>query len=94
MGSQSDDIDIALENMMGVAFAENFVSYLSSKDIPVRSIHKIERNPEQSKHLETAHTKVLEFEVDFVNLRSEEYTGDSRIPSEIVRRPIPSLTWR
>jgi len=69
---------------MGVAFAERFVAFLTSKDIAVRGIYKVERNPEQSKHLETAHTKVLGYEIDFVNLRSEQYTEGSRIPSGIV----------
>ena len=70
---------------MGVPFAEHFVSFVSShKNLPVKAIAKIERNPEQSKHLETARTTVLDTELDFVNLRSEEYAGDSRIPTDIV----------
>jgi tRNA nucleotidyltransferase (CCA-adding enzyme) len=40
----------------------------------------LQTNPEQSKHLETATTKVLGVSLDFVNLRSEKYTEDSRIP--------------
>ena len=70
---------------MGVTFAEHFVSFVSSqKQLPVKAIAKIERNPDQSKHLETARTTVLDTELDFVNLRSEEYAGDSRIPTEVV----------
>jgi tRNA nucleotidyltransferase (CCA-adding enzyme) len=85
LGAQSNDIDIALENMMGVVFAEHFVSFVSSqKYLPVKAVAKIERNPGQSKHLETGRTTVLDVELDFVNLRSEEYAGDSRIPTEIV----------
>lgn len=42
----------------------------------------ISANPEQSKHLETATMKVYDQEIDFVNLRSEEYTDTtSRIPT-------------
>ena len=70
--------------MMGVAFAEEFVSFVSSKDFPVKTVAKIARNPEQSKHLETARTTVLGVEIDFVNLRSESYADGSRIPTEIV----------
>jgi tRNA nucleotidyltransferase (CCA-adding enzyme) len=85
LGSQSNDIDIALEKMMGVTFAEHFVSFVSlQKNLPVKDVTKIERNPDQSKHLETGRTTVLGIEMDFVNLRSEEYAGDSRIPTEIV----------
>jgi hypothetical protein len=70
---------------MGVPFAEHFVSFVSSqKHLPVKAIAKIERNPNQSKHLETARTTVLDTELDFVNLRSEEYAEDSRIPTEVV----------
>ena len=56
---------------MGVAFAEEFVAFVSSKDLPVKSVATIARNPDQSKHLETARTTVLGVELDFVNLRSE-----------------------
>lgn len=70
---------------MGVSFAEHFVKYVSSKDLPVKSITTIERNPDQSKHLETARTTVLGIELDFVNLRSESYASGSRIPTEVVR---------
>ncbi|KAJ1929146.1 CCA tRNA nucleotidyltransferase, mitochondrial, partial [Linderina pennispora] len=48
---------------------------------PVHSIAKISQNPERSKHLETATTSVLDQLVDFVNLRSETYNSDSRIPA-------------
>lgn len=37
-------------------------------------------NPEKSKHLETATMKIGEFEIDFVNLRTETYSSESRIP--------------
>jgi tRNA nucleotidyltransferase (CCA-adding enzyme) len=37
-------------------------------------------NPEMSKHLETATAKIHGQNLDFVNLRCEEYNEDSRIP--------------
>lgn len=81
----SNDIDVALSNMMGVTFAALFVDYCSKvKGLKVSQIARIESNPEQSKHLETARTTVLGRELDFVNLRSEEYSQDSRIPTHIV----------
>lgn len=43
-------------------------------------------NPEQSKHLETARMKLLDFELDLVNLRSETYS-DSRIPQMNIGTP-------
>ncbi|KAK7694187.1 hypothetical protein QCA50_001367 [Cerrena zonata] len=83
LGSPCNDIDISLENMMGMAFAEQFISFCSMKGIETDKLAKIESNPDRSKHLETARTTVLGVELDFVNLRSEEYTEDSRIPSHI-----------
>lgn len=73
---------------MGVAFAEHFVDFVSAqKHLPVKAVAKIESNPDQSKHLETARTTVLDTELDFVNLRSEEYADDSRIPTGVVCKP-------
>lgn len=84
LGMDSNDIDICLADMMGVTFAEGFVAFLSEqKDIHVHKIAKIESNPDQSKHLETARTTLLGIDLDFVNLRSEEYAEGSRIPTEI-----------
>ncbi|KAJ3575901.1 hypothetical protein NP233_g783 [Leucocoprinus birnbaumii] len=83
LGSQSNDIDIALSNSMGLAFAEGLASYAHEKGIETGTISKIAQNPEQSKHLETATFKVFELDIDLVNLRSEEYASDSRIPTGI-----------
>ncbi|KAG1841321.1 hypothetical protein DFJ58DRAFT_732495 [Suillus subalutaceus] len=84
LGMDSNDIDICLADMMGVTFAEGFVAFLSEqKHLHVHRIAKIESNPNQSKHLETARTTLLGMDLDFVNLRSEEYAEDSRIPTEV-----------
>ena len=69
---------------MGLAFAEHLTKYAESKDIKLGHITKIEQNPDQSKHLETATLKVFGQDIDLVNLRSEEYVADSRIPKEVV----------
>lgn len=53
-----------------------------STSLPVTSaVAVIRANPEQSKHLETATMRVHGMWVDFVNLRAEEYSADSRIPA-------------
>lgn len=84
LGQGSHDLDIAINNMTGEQFAVGLNEYLnehySKYGIKPHSIHKIDKNPEKSKHLETATTKLFGVEVDFVNLRSEEYTELSRIP--------------
>jgi len=46
----------------------------------IGSIGKIQANPSQSKHLETATVKMFDLWIDFVNLRSEVYAESSRIP--------------
>lgn len=69
--------------MSGYDFAMHLSAYLR-KDMGSLTkfphIAKIERNPEKSKHLETATTRIMDFGIDFVNLRSEKYSSDSRIP--------------
>jgi tRNA nucleotidyltransferase (CCA-adding enzyme) len=84
LGEQSHDIDVGINKMTGFAFATRLGQFLTEKqqdyNIATRSIHKIESNPEKSKHLETATTKILGLDIDFVNLRSETYCDDSRIP--------------
>jgi len=74
------DIDIALDDMLGREFAEHLNDYLSSQGEETHSVGVVLKNPEKSKHLETATMKVGTFWIDFVNLRAEEYTQDSRIP--------------
>ncbi|KAG9314662.1 hypothetical protein JVU11DRAFT_5467 [Chiua virens] len=81
---ECNDVDICLADMMGVPFAERFVMFLSEKkDVPVHKVTKIESNPDQSKHLETARTTLFGIDLDFVNLRSEEYSEHSRIPTDV-----------
>ncbi|KAJ2334605.1 CCA tRNA nucleotidyltransferase, mitochondrial [Coemansia sp. RSA 2681] len=80
LGLESHDIDIAIDHMSGFDLAQHVNQHLSEHGYPVSTIAKISQNPERSKHLETATTSVLGLLVDFVNLRSETYNSDSRIP--------------
>ena len=81
MGKEAHDIDIAIDTMMGQEFTQHLVDYMkeAGREQEVGSVGVIKSNPDQSKHLETATLRVMGFELDFVNLRAEEYT-DSRIP--------------
>ncbi|KAF8104950.1 hypothetical protein N665_0165s0036 [Sinapis alba] len=81
LGRDSDDIDIAIDNMSGSEFLDKLKEYLSSRDEQVQGDTVIERNPDQSKHLETAKMRIYDQWIDFVNLRCEEYTENSRIPT-------------
>ncbi|PPR00260.1 hypothetical protein CVT24_005008 [Panaeolus cyanescens] len=83
LGSESNDIDVALSNIMGLPFAQHLSEYAQTQGITVGTVSKIEQNPDQSKHLETATFKVFGLDIDLVNLRSEEYAEGSRIPTEV-----------
>jgi len=80
LGKSSDDIDIALDNLLGKEFAEKVNEYLSSEGKEIHTVGVIQCNPDQSKHLETARMKVCDVWLDLVNLRSETYADGSRIP--------------
>ncbi|GMH00330.1 hypothetical protein Nepgr_002169 [Nepenthes gracilis] len=80
LGKDCYDIDIAIDNMLGREFCEKVSEYMSSTGEEVHSIGVIQCNPDQSKHLETARMRLFDVWVDFVNLRSEDYCENSRIP--------------
>lgn len=89
LGVQSHDIDTAINSMTGYAFSSKLKEYLKTPENlkkhsleveDVGNLHKILANPEKSKHLETTTTKLLGFDLDFVNLRKETYCEDSRNP--------------
>lgn len=79
LGKESNDIDIAVDNMTGEAFANLINEYMKENGIKTKEITVVEANPDQSKHLATAMIKLFGLPIDFVNLRTETYT-DSRIP--------------
>jgi tRNA nucleotidyltransferase/poly(A) polymerase len=87
LNMEGKDIDIALDNCMGIEFAMKVLDYEKKNNLPDQhhSIGVISANPDQSKHLETATTHILGEPIDFVNLRCEEYAEncDHRIPSSI-----------
>ena len=74
------DIDIAIDDMLGREFADHLNEWLSEHGRDTVNVGVVLANPEKSKHLETATMKVGNYFIDFVNLRAEEYTEDSRIP--------------
>ena len=85
LGIQSNDIDVAVQDMTGTSFANRLAEYLqSNKNEFVKDPITVEANPDQSKHLETAKMKLWDIELDLVNLRAEEYAEESRIPNQIV----------
>ncbi|KAI1848189.1 hypothetical protein JX266_005902 [Neoarthrinium moseri] len=89
LGIPSEDIDTAINVMTGEAFSSKIVELCEKPEVAdkhgvsatdIGNLHKIAANPEKSKHLETTTIRLLGFDVDFVNLRKETYTDDSRNP--------------
>ncbi|KAK3136232.1 hypothetical protein QOZ80_5BG0430040 [Eleusine coracana subsp. coracana] len=81
LGKDSADIDIALDNMTGQNFCEKVNEYSKMVGEEQKGIGVIQCNPDQSKHLETARMLIFDIWIDFVNLRSEKYAENSRIPT-------------
>lgn len=88
------DIDIALDTMLGRDFAERVNAHLVSRGLHPASVGLIQRNPDQSKHLETATMRVLDVWLDMVNLRTETYSHDSRIPDVAIGTPLEDAMRR
>lgn len=94
LGLESSDVDIALNNQSGLAFAESVNAYLKSLGQCTRTIGVIQANPDQSKHLQTANIKVLGYDIDCVNLRAETYADESRIPFTEIGSPFEDALRR
>ncbi|KAK4151349.1 mitochondrial CCA tRNA nucleotidyltransferase [Chaetomidium leptoderma] len=89
LGIPSHDIDTAINALTGEAFVDRLRDYcdvgahrarhaLRADD--VGRLHTVPRNPDKSKHLATSTIKLCGLDVDFVNLRRETYTVESRNP--------------
>jgi len=52
--------------------------------VPASAVYVVKANAEKSKHLECATASINGKLIDFVQLRSEKYHEDSRIPSVTV----------
>jgi tRNA nucleotidyltransferase (CCA-adding enzyme) len=83
LGLTSNDIDVSTDNLSGEAFANLVKVHLDAQGIRCREVTLIKANPDQSKHLATAMLKVRGTPIDFVQLRSEHYSEQSRIPREV-----------
>eukprot|EP00618_Florenciella_parvula_P037242 CAMPEP_0119517558 /NCGR_PEP_ID=MMETSP1344-20130328/34414_1 /TAXON_ID=236787 /ORGANISM="Florenciella parvula, Strain CCMP2471" /LENGTH=331 /DNA_ID=CAMNT_0007555159 /DNA_START=26 /DNA_END=1018 /DNA_ORIENTATION=- len=71
---------MTLDDQLGAEFADKVRAWLEARGEKGRGMGVVMKNPDKSKHLETATMQLRGFSVDFVNLRTEEYTKDSRIP--------------
>jgi tRNA nucleotidyltransferase (CCA-adding enzyme) len=84
LGKNSEDIDIALDDMKG----EELAKMINNELYPGEEKYGVvKENSCKSKHLETACMKINDKFIDFVNLRSETYTEHSRIPQIEIGTP-------
>jgi tRNA nucleotidyltransferase (CCA-adding enzyme) len=89
-----EDVDIALDNMAGNDFAMKLNDWHRKNGFKSFKIGLIQSNPEKSKHLETATVQLGRLSVDFVNLRTETYANDSRIPEMTFGTPLEDAMRR
>ncbi|GMM30151.1 tRNA adenylyltransferase [Martiniozyma asiatica (nom. inval.)] len=90
LNQPTKDIDIGIDHLSGETFVMGLKEFLDEKEneAHISKIHKIKKNPDKSKHLETCTTHLFGLDIDFVNLRSETYTSDSRIPKISAGTPL------
>ncbi|OWY99472.1 TRNA nucleotidyltransferase [Phytophthora megakarya] len=79
-GAESEDIDIALDNLKGTTFARYITKFQRDRRLPPSSVGIVKANSDKAKHLEVATVTIEGSTVDLVHLRAEEYTRDSRVP--------------
>ena len=80
LGLESHDIDICVDKMSGHEFALKVREFMIEKGLPVKEVAQVSANVEANKNLESAILTIFGQEVDFVQLRAESYTEDSRNP--------------
>ncbi|KAK3182058.1 CCA tRNA nucleotidyltransferase, mitochondrial [Lecanicillium sp. MT-2017a] len=89
LGSESHDIDVAINTMTGDQFTQRLREHCQQPSVAARlglsstdigRPHSVARQPDKSKHLETAMLRIMGLDLDFVNLRKETYADDSRNP--------------
>jgi tRNA nucleotidyltransferase/poly(A) polymerase len=84
LGKESDDLDVALDNLTGRQL-EQFLLRMGAS-YGIGKSYAVEANAEKSKHLETVAVEIWGRKIDFVNLRTEEY-GESRVPTMSMGTP-------
>jgi len=90
LGIPSDDIDISLRGITGAQFVKAIQDYVKNNPEAARFVGKtylVEQDIEKSKHLETAGIDLFGLKIDLVNLRSEQYAEESRVPEAKMGTP-------
>jgi len=94
LGTRSVDVGLGIINER-VRFPNSALQVHQGKhgEIRLRSVNKIESNPEESKHLKPTTTKTLGLDIDPVNLRRGNYSDHSRIQHMICSTLSSTITW-
>ena len=88
LGKESHDIDIAVDNMSGLAFARLTREWMQENGMKVpKDVAVVEANPDAKKSLETAILNVMGIPIDFVQLRADVYGSDTRRPDTVAGVP-------
>ncbi|MFW6174108.1 MAG: hypothetical protein ACOC5T_10235, partial [Elusimicrobiota bacterium] len=91
---ESDDIDIAISQMSGIEFANLISQYAKTRNIKEVgnayevSLEKTKDNDDKKDQLLVGGIKILGYKIEFVSMRTETYTKESRTP-EISRTDNP-----
>jgi len=85
LGGDSQDLDIVVDDMPGVAFAKKVAKYANTSACgkeygTMSSVGVVQANPEQSKHLDTATFTFGDLSVDVNQFRPKTYAKESRTP--------------
>ncbi|RLN51752.1 hypothetical protein BBJ29_009138 [Phytophthora kernoviae] len=86
-GTDSEDIDIALNDLQGAKFARFITKFQRERNLPPSSVGVVKANSEKSKHLEVATVTIEGSTVDLVHLRAEQYMYGSRVPEVTFATP-------
>ncbi|ETO26883.1 hypothetical protein RFI_10252 [Reticulomyxa filosa] len=87
LNCQSDDIDLAVDTMTGETFGEMLQGYWQNIKHETITLGKIKENPDKSKHLASVTFKLGSIAFDVANLRTEEYSQHTRVPTVKVGTP-------
>ncbi|KAH7104706.1 transfer RNA nucleotidyltransferase [Auriculariales sp. MPI-PUGE-AT-0066] len=79
---------------MGWPFVLEFQKFLQERNIDASHVYKVDQNAEKSKHLEPGGITIFGQKIEFVNLRSEEYAADSRVPTIEFGTPVQDALRR
>ena len=90
LGKESDDIDIALDDMLGEEFAKLLDERVNAEASAIQSDHQYKKiygttkaNKEKAKHLAIANVRLHGLTLDLVNLTNESFHSAERVTDDL-----------